>query len=124
MKKLSILFFLLSFGSNASTNYSIETLVRSFPYWCLLQNTLGKSALFWGNKAHKRDITYGFIRPELEFRTSGLVNYAGARLSIYPLPIIGLFTGSEIGKRSLNNLDTFDCDLVQCTGTMRRNILG
>ena len=97
MKKLSILLLLLSFTSKASTNYAIETLVRSFPIGAFAKYTVGKSALLWGDKKHKKDITYGFIRPELEFRTSGLVNYVGGRLSVYPLPILGLFTGSEIG---------------------------
>ena len=43
---------------------------------------------------------------------------------IYPLPIIGLFVGSEIGKRGLDNLDTFDCDKVYCKGVMKRNLHG
>ena len=69
-------------------------------------------------------MTYGFIRPELEFRTSGLVNYAGGKLFIYPLPILGLFTGAEKGIRGLDNLDTFDCDVVHCEGEMTRQFIG
>ena len=86
MKRLLLGLVLSTFFSEAhsKSSYTIETLVRSFPIGAFVKYTIGKSALFWGDKAHKRDITYGFIRPELEFRTSGLVNYAGARAYVYP----------------------------------------
>ena len=126
MKKLLLAFFISIFFSEAhsKSSYTIETLVRSFPIGAFAKYSLGKSYLFWGDKKNKKDITYGFIRPEVEFRTSGLVNYAGARAYVYPLPIVGLFAGSEIGKRGLDTLDTFDCEKVHCKGVMRRNLYG
>ena len=111
VKKILISFILFSslYGiPSRASKYSIETLVRSFPIGAFSKFNLGKSYKFWGDKSHQKDITYGFVRPELEFRTSGLVNYAGGKVFIYPLPILGLFTGAEKGIRGLDNLDTFN----------------
>lgn len=121
---LPFLFHLFSQKAEAMIDYSADTLVRSFPLGGYVKGLFGKSFLLWKKKHPKIPIFYGFIRPSLGLKSSAIVNGAIAQIDIYPISILGLYTGKELVLRNTTKLDTFDCDTTLCNGQINRDYWG
>lgn len=124
-----ITFIIFLFGSVCTYsefefNQKVEVLARSFPIGGFSKFSMEAITPIWGKKNHPKDISYGFLGGQLDYRTSALVNYLSGKLFLYPIPILGLFFGQESGIKQLKKIDTFDCNKQLCDGKMERSFMG
>ncbi|MGK0366956.1 MAG: hypothetical protein ACI9QD_000087 [Thermoproteota archaeon] len=125
MKKLLGLYILFislitPFQSQAGeTDYSSRLIARTYPVALSLQSKFGYGMKFW--EANK--IMYGYLRVGGVFNTSGVVNTAGARISFFPISFLGVYAQRDQTYRDFEP-SIFDCEAVDCEGTIERNRTG
>lgn len=122
MKKfLLITLSLLSFHLFAVTDYSSQSVIRTFPVGFFTSGTFGESKKIWGNENEK--IKYGFLRASTTLQSSVVVNSAMAQVDFYPISFIGFYAGKDYTYRDFD-VFTFDCTKIQCRGSLDRNYVG
>jgi hypothetical protein len=124
---ISIFVLCLFTGHAQAWNWDLshDALARSYPIAGMYQVRGGLSQTFWDQRTEgSKSPLFGFVRSAALFRSSGLINTAEVELAIYPISILGLFLRESYSVRRLNNLDTFDCDQIDCRGEIRRSEFG
>lgn len=112
MKKLILLLAaLMALKSFGETDYNLMTSVRGYPQGLSLTADLGKSLKLWGKDS---GVLYGYMRPAVNFQTSALVNYATARVELFPISFLGAYYAQSKGWRSVEKLQGFDCENLSC----------
>jgi len=104
-------------------DWQTEAMARSFPMAAYYKGVYGHSFENW-NKKEKAPFLYGFIRPSASLRTSAIINALEGKFEFYPISIFGIFVGKEYVFRQAKNLDTFDCNQVECKGTVNKDFFG
>ena len=117
---LLLLLVVYAFNSFAQTDYSAQVAHRVYPLGLALEADFGYGQELW---RHNKQI-YGYIRPSLKIKTSGVVNYGYAQLDVFPVSFLGLYYGKAKGMRSLDKLQGFDCDIVSCDSNVDKNYYG
>ncbi|MFT6069036.1 MAG: hypothetical protein ACJAT2_003679 [Bacteriovoracaceae bacterium] len=117
-----IIFITLSLCSvNASVDYDIKAVTRTYPVALSFIGTLGYGYKFWGSDSGPM---YGYIRPSVYAQTSGVINGLGAQVDFFPVSFLGFYGGSKIVKRGVDELGSYNCAIIICNGTMKRNYFG
>jgi hypothetical protein len=117
-----LIFISLSIDSvNASVDYDVKAVTRTYPVALSFIGTLGYGYKFWGSDSGP---LYGYVRPSLYAQTSGVINGVGAQIDFFPVSFLGLYAGSKVIKRGTDELGSYDCTLTICNGTMNRNYVG
>lgn len=122
MKKQILVLFISLLSINAfalEIDYQSRLVSRTFPVALALQGDIGIGQKIW--EANK--VMYGYARLAGVYSTSGVVNLAGARAEIYPVSFLGFFAQADKSQRDVE-LSIFDCDVVDCEGTVTRNRVG
>jgi len=127
MRRISIILQILLCAfppiATATLDWSNRTLVRSYPTGGYTEGWIGKGFKFWESKKRPQ-LLYGFARPTIGFKTSGVINIGSVQLDLNPISFIKLYTGYSKVIRSLDKLDTFDCDIVICRTKLTRTYYG
>jgi len=123
MKNL-ILFVLVlyAFSTFAKSDYSLQGTIRSYPMGASIDADLGHSLKLW--KSNKNKAFYGYVRPSVSLKTSGLVNYVSQQVDIFPISFFGAYVGRSNGLRNLTELQGFDCDTVNCGSDLSKGYFG
>lgn len=103
-----------------------EAFARTNPIGAYARAEAGYSFGIWDAKNAKAPL-YGFVRPMVQFQTSGLINSVNTFLEFYPISFFGLYVGKSFMRRDLSKLDNFDCDdpRLSCkSNNIQRNIWG
>lgn len=103
-----------------------EGFVRTNPIGAYARAEAGYSFGLW-DANHPKAPLYGFVRPMVQFQTSGLINSANAFLEFYPISFLGFYVGKSFMRRDLKKLDNYDCDDTPITcksSDITRNIWG
>ncbi len=123
MKSLLVLLLIFPFAATAQFDLSLETLARSFPQAAYIKATGGYGVPLW-DKRDKSPVLYGFARPMVSLRSSGIINAIDGRLEVYPISIFAIMAGRETVLRDATKLSTFDCELIDCQGTVTKDYIG
>jgi hypothetical protein len=104
-----------------------------YPWSGNFDSYLGYGFMLWGQKKKDpkvfKDVLYGYIRPNLRFKTSGIANSLEARLDLYPISFVGLTLGQVFSYTNLKILGDasektgVDCDTFQCGGLLFRSFM-
>lgn len=123
----NLLFSIIIFSSilissvNASVDYNVKAVTRSYPIALSFIGSLGYGYKFWGSDSGP---LYGYIRPSVYAQTSGVINGLGAQIDFFPVSFLGFYGGSKIIKRGVDELGSYNCATTICNGTMKRNYFG
>lgn len=127
---MRILLFLLLLSTNLlakkeAFDLRYEAFARSNPIGAYARAEAGYSIGLW-DAQHPKAPLYGFVRPMVQFQTSGLINTVRGFVEFYPISFFGLYVGKAFMRRDLKSLDNFDCDTsITCKSSeMTRNIWG
>ncbi len=122
MKKIILgLLFFGSFSIAAVTYDShVQGLYRSFPGAVAVSVDGGAAWKLWD----KEGVLYGYIRPNINFQTSGVTNQLRAQLDIFPVSFFGFVIGMAWNKRDYEEFSSFTCSEVNCSGQIRRSYVG
>lgn len=132
MKFFKILICLLLFIAPAMAkekeafDLRYEGFVRTNPIGAYARAEAGYSFGIW-DANHPKAPLYGFVRPMVQFQTSGLINSANAFFEFYPISFFGFYVGKSFMRRDLKKLDNYDCDDTPITcksSEITRNIWG
>lgn len=120
---------ILSQGSEWSpvTDFRVGLNGRTWPIGAQVVGTVGLGQQLWGpsearDDAGKIQWRYGYARVAANAATSAVVNRIGAEILIYPVSILGLSAGYDIGTRNFTPRQ-IDCGPVECNGTITRKYL-
>jgi hypothetical protein len=117
-----LIFISLSIYSvNASVDYNIKAVTRTYPVALSFIGTLGYGYKFWGSDSGP---LYGYIRPSVYAQTSGVINGIGAQVDFFPVSFLGFYTGAKVVSRGTDELGTYNCAVTICNGTMNRKYFG
>lgn len=104
------LYALSTFGQ---TDYSLQTTIRTYSLGASVDGDLGYAYKFWNSDKNKA--FYGYFRPSVQIKTSGVVNYISQQMDFFPISFFGMYIGRSSGYRNLNDLQGFDCsNSVNC----------
>ena len=120
----SVLIALLVFSSSSTAladgwDYNASFGARSLPIGASFFGDGGYGITAWGEKT-KDQFIFGYVRPNLRVATSALVDNGDLGVDLYPISFLGVRLGSSLATRNVT-LDTLDCSLVACGGTLGRN---
>lgn len=86
---------------------------QTYPFGGLLTGSAGYGKALWQNT--EGDFwQYGYIRPELEWKTAGVVNRLTASLEFFPISILGLSGGGGVDYRNYDKFSGVDCSSYVC----------
>jgi len=107
---------LFAWSADNAWDYSVSAGARNRPFGVSLNGELGFNHMVWGTRSAD-NVLYGFVRPAFQASTSVEVNSAGVGLHLYPVSFVRLSGGYAYSIRN-TTLDTLDCTLVECTGSI------
>jgi hypothetical protein len=117
---LALFISLLSIQAFAlEVDYQARLVSRTYPIALAVQGDFGVGQKLW--EANK--VMYGYARLAGVYSASGVVNLAGVRGEIYPISFLGFFAQADKSQRDVD-LSIFDCDVIDCEGTVSRNRVG
>lgn len=120
---LALIFFAFdakALSSNAgSWDYLYALGFRSEPIGLSAWGELGYNHLLWGDSPGSGNPFYGYIRPKISARSSGVVNRAdvGLDISLWAPIVFDLSYGWD--HRNID-FSEFNCELVECRGLLTR----
>lgn len=104
----------------APWDYSMSSLMRSFPSSFYVNGTVGRGYNIWGSG----EVMRGYIRPSATVQSSIFINTAKVQLDFFPISFIGAYAGKARVNRDYDKFQTFDCDVVICRGILSRTYYG
>jgi hypothetical protein len=115
-----VIFFSIS-HAYATSDYSSLSVIRTYPVGFFTSGTFGEAKKIWGQENEK--IKYGFLRASTTLQSSVVVNSAMAQIDFYPISFLGFYAGKDYTYRDFD-IFTFDCEKIQCRGSLDRNFVG
>jgi hypothetical protein len=100
---------------------------RTYPIGAQVIATAGLGQLLWGpeeprNPEGKVNWQYGYARLAINAATSVVVNRIGLEAQVFPISILGLSAGYDIGTRNFTPKQ-IDCGGIECNGLLTRKYL-
>jgi hypothetical protein len=92
---------------------------RTYPIGAQFQGTAGYSHRLWGDTATWK---YGYIRAAANLATSVVINRVGGELQFFPISIVGISAGYDLGVRNFT-MRFLDCSLYACNGILERRFI-
>lgn len=94
---------------------------RVYPLGAQFFGTLGAGKTLWGSS--DETWKYGFARLALNGTTSAVVNSIGPEIQFFPISILGLSAGYDIGTRNFVPKWGVNCAIYECNGRLDRRYL-
>lgn len=118
-KNIFIALIFLSISSQAFIERQFSVLGITHPQGISLGASLAYNYELWRD-SEENFWKYGFIRPKLSFDSSIMVNTFSGEVQVYPISLLGFAVGTAYTDRQTKKLKEFDCDQVDCQGTISR----
>lgn len=122
MKKILIVIGLISsINAMAQLDLNIAAQLRSYPsFGGGIYLETGYNFVFWESN---KEIMYGLIRPSVYLDSSIVINTYGSQIGFYPISILGVEFGKETTDSNYKKFTYYDCEDVDCEGTMNKNFI-
>ncbi|KYG66923.1 hypothetical protein AZI86_07815 [Bdellovibrio bacteriovorus] len=106
-------------------DYNLEAGAQSYPLGGLVTAKAGYGIPLWESNSTDEELfwKYGYLRPNIEINTAGVLNRGAASLEFYPVAILGLVGGAGFSVRNSSYYSDFNCNDVLCNETLTYEFL-
>ncbi len=106
-------------------DYNFEASGQTFPMGGLIKARAGYGYKLWQAASSEESLfwKYGYLRPNIELNTAGILNRGAISLEFFPVSIFGITGGVGVSDRHSTYYQDFNCNDVLCNETLTYQFL-